>query len=427
MRSNEKGFILVTILLVIAVLLPLILAFNAKVQLNLIQAENFRNSVQALRIARSGVEGAKGILKADDASYDAKTDKWAAAFPSLALGDGILNVVVTDEDGKIPINNLVVAVKSNPAAAGPNASGGVTPAPTTTPGAGGTTPAAATTPAAGGTTPPASTTPAPGGSVSATATTPASGDATSAITTPAAGGTASTTTTTPGSGSTTPAAATTPGTAKAGSTATGNVTYQVDKNLDARLRSLISQLGGKPEIVDALIDWLDPDNNVTGTEGAEDDHYKQRGYRCKNGPLDSLDELLLVKGFDKELLIDKNLKGYLTVAPTDGKVNLNTAPIQVLYAVLGTRTADLAQPLSQSDIQDLVRYRDEHDLKNMTDMTSAVKISQDQAGAAAPLVKVNSAFFTVNSKYTIGNVVKNVEVLLRRNNTTVITISWREF
>ncbi len=111
-KTNEQGFILVTILLVIAVLFPLILAFNAKVQLNLIQAENFRNSVQALRIARSGVEGAIGILKADDASYDAKTDKWAAAFPSLALGDGILNVMVVDEDGKIPINNLVVAVKT---------------------------------------------------------------------------------------------------------------------------------------------------------------------------------------------------------------------------------------------------------------------------------------------------------------------------
>jgi hypothetical protein len=45
----------------------------------------------------------------------------------------------------------------------------------------------------------------------------------------------------------------------------------------------------------------------------------------------------------------------------------------------------------------------------------------------APLVKVNSAYFTVNSRYTIGNVVKNVEALLNRNGTTVTTISWREF
>jgi|GEM_PF-427546 type II secretory pathway component PulK len=389
-KTDEKGFILITILLVIAVLFPLILAFNAKVQLNLTQAENFRNSVQALRFALSGVEGAKGILKADDASYDAKTDKWAAPFPSLALGDGILNVVIVDEDGKIPINNLLVAVKGNQAAAGQNAAGGATPAATTTPAAGGATPAATTTPAAGGATPAATTTPAAGGA--------------------------------------TPAATTTPAAGNAAGTATGNaVTYQVDKDLDTRLRSLISQLGGKPEIVDALIDWLDPDNDTTGTEGAEDDYYKQRGYRCKNGPLDSLDELLLVKGFDNELLIDKNLKSYLTIAPTDGKVNLNTAPIQVLYAVLGTQTSSLVQPMSQSDIQDLVRYRDEHDLTNVKDMMSAVKISQDQASAVAPLVKVNSAYFTVNSRYTIGNVVKNVEALLNRNGTTVTTISWREF
>ena len=142
-----------------------------------------------------------------------------------------------------------------------------------------------------------------------------------------------------------------------------------------------------------------------------------------------MDELLLVKGFDKELLIDKNLKSYLTIAPTEGGVNLNTAPIQVLYAVLGTKTDSLAQPMSQSDIQDLVSYRDGHDLKNVADMTLAVKISQDQAAAVtqAHLVKVNSAYFTVNSRYTIGNVVKNVEALLKRAGTAVTTISWREF
>ncbi len=395
LKTDERGFILVTILLVIAVLLPLILAFSAKVQLNLLQAENFRNSLQALRLARSGVAGAIGILKADDASYDAKTDKWASAFPSLALGDGILNVVVTDEDGKIPINNLVTPVKSSQAAGGTNATGGAATANT-----GGTTSGGTTTQATGGTTAAGTTTQATGTSTAAGTTTQATGNTT------ATGGTTAAGTTTQ---------------------ATGSTTYQVNKDLDTRLRSLITQLGGKPEIVDALIDWLDPDNETTGTDGAEDDYYKQRGYRCKNGPLDSLDELSLIKGFDKELLIDKNLKSYLTVAPTDGKVNLNTAPIQVLYAVLGTKTDSLAQPMSQSDIQDLVRYRDGHDLKKVTDMASAIKTSQDQASAATPLVKVNSAYFTVNSRYTIGSVVKNVEALLKRADTTITTVSWREF
>ncbi len=348
MRSSNEGFILITVLLVIAVLFPLILAFNAKVQLNLIQAENFRNSVQATRMARSGVEGAIGILKQDDASYDSKRDKWAATFPSLALGSGVLYVTITDEDAKIPINNLVGAAKDSAAQAAGT----------------GRTQAAA-------------------------------GAATSGA---------------------------------AAQQAAGKVVYdQVDQDLSARLRALITRLGGKPEVVDALIDWLDSNNEVTGVEGAEDDYYRQRGYRCKNGPLDSLEELSLIKGFDKELLIDKNLKSYLTIAPTDGKVNANTASLLVLQTVLETQTVSLPQPLSDGDVQNLAGYRDEHDLKIISDVTAAVKISQTQAASITPLVKVNSAYFTVRSRYTIGRVVKNVEALLKRDSSTVTTISWREY
>ncbi len=125
--------------------------------------------------------------------------------------------------------------------------------------------------------------------------------------------------------------------------------------------------------------------------------------------------------------MDKDLKSYLTVAPTDGKVNANTSSLMVLQTVLETRTTGLAQPLPDGDVQDLVRYRDEHDLKTMNDLTAAVKISQTQAATITPLVKVNSTYFNVRSRYTIGRVVKNVEALLKRDSSTVTTISWREF
>jgi general secretion pathway protein K len=351
-QRNEEGFILVTVLLVIAVLFPLILAFNSKVELNLIQAENFRNSVQALRSARSGVEGAIGLLKADDPSYDSKRDNWAAAFPTLALGDGVLVVTVVDEDSKIPVNNLVGGVKNVQA--------------------------------------------------STTAATSTTGQANTAAATTAANKTAAT-------------------------TKDNTVNDKVDTNLDTRLRALITRLGGKPEVLDALIDWLDSNSDVTGSEGAEDDYYMQLGYHCKNGSLDSLDELSLVRGFDKELLNETNLKDYLTIAPTDGKINLNTAPPEVLYAVLETKTTDLPQPLNDSDVQNLIGYRDQHDLKTLNDVASAIKIGQDQVANITPLVKVNSAYFTVNSRYTIGRVVKNVEALLKRDGSTVTIISWREF
>jgi general secretion pathway protein K len=339
---DDRGFILITALLVIALLFPLVLAFNSRVQLNLIQAENFKNSVQALLIARSGVEGSIGILKTDDPTYDSRRDRWGMAFPSFALAAGVLTVSIVDEDGKIPVNRIVKIVQP----AQPK----------------------------GGGTPPQGSTPAP-----------------------AANGTPEKTT-------------------------------EVDQEIDARLRSLITNLGGKPEIVDALIDWIDADDDVTGEDGAENDYYRKLGRQCKNGPLDSLDELLMIRGFDKDLVVYKKLKEYLTVAQVgDGKINVNTAPLPVLQAVLGTQTTALPQPLNESDIEDIAHYREEHELKTLQDIGGAIKISQDQLGKISGLVKVNSTFFTVNSRYTIGKVVKNVEAMLRRDGITVTTISWREF
>ena len=151
------------------------------------------------------------------------------------------------------------------------------------------------------------------------------------------------------------------------------------------------------------------------------------GYHCKNGPIDSVDELLLIKGFDRGLVIDSDMKKFVTVAQTDGKINVNTAPLEVLYAVIGTQTSQLAQPLSQGDIQDLVQYRDQHDLTNVNDIGGAVKISTTQLSNISSLLKVNSSYFTVSSRYTIGKVVKNVEALLKKDGPTVTIISWREF
>lgn len=311
--------------------------------------------MQALRIARSGVEGAIGILKMDDPSYDSPKDRWGMSFPSLALGEGatqgVLSVTIADEDGKIPVNRLIKD------------------------------------------------------------TTGASDSADRSSLQDAGQPAKKTEVKTPDQKKTD------------GLTAIDSV----DTEVEAHLRNLITRLGGNPEIVNALIDWLDADDETSGNEGAENDYYKSRGYQSKNGPLDSLDELLSLKGFDRELVDDRKLKDYLTVAPTDGRINVNTAPLEVLQVVLGTKTAGLVQPLTEGDIEDLDRYRAGHELRTTNDIASAIKISPDQLGRISPLVKVNSSYFTVTSRYTIGRVVKTVEAVLKRDGSTVTTISWREF
>jgi hypothetical protein len=66
------------------------------------------------------------------------------------------------------------------------------------------------------------------------------------------------------------------------------------------------------EIADAIVDWLDADNSIR-PNGAESDYYTggQQPYRCKNGPISSLEELLLVRGVTPVLLFgtDRNRNG----------------------------------------------------------------------------------------------------------------------
>lgn len=53
-------------------------------------------------------------------------------------------------------------------------------------------------------------------------------------------------------------------------------------------------------VVNSILDWIDPDNN-TRIQGAEKTDYQGEVYTCKNGPIDDLSELLLVKGVTPEL------------------------------------------------------------------------------------------------------------------------------
>ena len=74
------------------------------------------------------------------------------------------------------------------------------------------------------------------------------------------------------------------------------------------------------DVANAILDWIDP-NDPKRDNGAKDTYYNSLSppYRCKNGPLDSLEEMLLIKGVTPQLLFgnDKNRNGILD-ADEDG-------------------------------------------------------------------------------------------------------------
>ncbi len=79
------------------------------------------------------------------------------------------------------------------------------------------------------------------------------------------------------------------------------------------------------EMADSIIDWIDADSNTTG-QGAESDYYQSlpRPYNAKNAPIETPEELLLIKGIDETLLwgMDANRNG--VIEPTEGSPQVDS-------------------------------------------------------------------------------------------------------
>lgn len=117
-------------------------------------------------------------------------------------------------------------------------------------------------------------------------------------------------------------------------------------------------------IINSLKDWMDKndDDAITGLSGAESDYYEglDPPYSCKNGPVDHLGEVALVQGVTPELFYGAGgvagFSSLLTVHGVseakdgqftyDGKINISTADVAVLAALLPEESEDLAEALA---------------------------------------------------------------------------------
>lgn len=118
-----------------------------------------------------------------------------------------------------------------------------------------------------------------------------------------------------------------------------------------------------PSIINSLKDWLDSgdDDAITGLSGAESAYYQDLSpsYSSRNGPIADIHDLLMIKGITPELFYGSSEKPGIAAALTvygmqpgagtaftfPGKINVNTAELPVLVALLPTENPDLAQTL----------------------------------------------------------------------------------
>jgi general secretion pathway protein K len=142
------------------------------------------------------------------------------------------------------------------------------------------------------------------------------------------------------------------------------------------------------ELVDSLLDWLDygvDDGERSG--GAEDDYYTglENPFACKNGPMDNVEELLLIKGFTPEIYYgnkeeeQRPLFDYFTVhGDWGGRINVNTAQELTIEAVLtGLGNSGQAQVGSNPQDSAIAIYEQAHanaPFTNPTDLNGYVQI-----------------------------------------------------
>jgi general secretion pathway protein K len=216
----------------------------------------------------------------------------------------------------------------------------------------------------------------------------------------------------------------------------------INRATDLQLKRLCGLLGVEPSdgdvIVDSILDWID-DDDLTRLNGAESDYYQSLSppYRAKNGPLDRVEELLLIRGVTPELYqgtpaTDKDpaVPGFpeIFTTMTSGTINVNTASAIVLQAMLGLDEGQVQAIMSHRDGADGIPGTDDDmPFRNPADFFAAVgNLPPAVAQAAQSVVAVTSSFFTVKSTGQVGGVKRTIVATLHRDGAKVQVVMWRE-
>ncbi|MBN1932899.1 MAG: general secretion pathway protein GspK [Desulfobacterales bacterium] len=191
-------------------------------------------------------------------------------------------------------------------------------------------------------------------------------------------------------------------------------------------------------IINCLKDWIDSgdDDAITGLTGAESDYYQglDPPYSCRNAPLPHLSELAMVKGIPQKLFYgDENIYGfsnYMTIYGMqeigdtsfayEGKININTAELPVLTAILPSENADLAQAIYEyrQETEDL-KYI--HDLSNITWYKNVPGCSDLEIDPE--IITTSSDYFRIESEASL-NKIKMVIIAFVKREKDNLTGKW---
>jgi len=173
----------------------------------------------------------------------------------------------------------------------------------------------------------------------------------------------------------------------------------VDPVTRDRLTALLELLEITSFRVDALIDWIDANDQTISAYGAEDGQYlvAEPAYRAANQFFTSVSELRLIEGMTEEAY--RALLPHVTAVPVSGAgINVNTATAEVI--------ASLHNELTLAQASAVVEKRTEEPFSTVQDFLALPEFAG--LGLKASGLGVNTRFFEVISRITYDNRVVNL-------------------
>ncbi|HET8800059.1 MAG TPA: type II secretion system minor pseudopilin GspK [Marinobacter sp.] len=181
---------------------------------------------------------------------------------------------------------------------------------------------------------------------------------------------------------------------------------EVDPMTRERINRLLIALGITGLSVDALVDWIDPNDQTVTAYGAEDGQYLMAdpGYRAGNQPFVSVTELRLIEGMTEEIYAA--LSPHLAALPVNGLgINVNTATAPVLMS--------LHPELTEAQAASILEKREEEPFVNLQDFLALPEFAG--LGLKSAGLTLQTRFFEVASRITYDNRVVNLVSTVFRN------------
>ncbi|MBR1609212.1 MAG: general secretion pathway protein GspK [Kiritimatiellae bacterium] len=207
-------------------------------------------------------------------------------------------------------------------------------------------------------------------------------------------------------------------------------------------------------IIDPVLDWMDEDDTPNPKGAETEDYYEllDPPRKARNGPFDTVRELLLVKGFPEALLAggafdpavlegdpdaggaaprfnrfsetnDLVIAGIEDMLTTygDGKVNIQSAPYDVLRTL-----PDVDDILARAIMEEREALDDEGDpdpFKSVDDLFARI---DGLSGAVADRVTVNSQFYRITATGRSGDVERQISCVAYADGEALRILRWRE-